>query len=167
MACHGQTEGCATGMWFECGPGESVLVGAGWRVGGECADGLRKGRFDGRRLPRSRTGRTAELAPSGPRRSKTRRTARSRNSARAADDLSGDGSSSLLGKGGMRRASSVAGSIRRGSSLDPGSLAASAHAVAPFSASRAEVGTPRGMTSCRYRLQARQPPRPRPWTLSN
>ena len=39
--------------------GESVLVGAG--EGGECADGLRKGRFDCRRSPRSRSREQVEL----------------------------------------------------------------------------------------------------------
>ena len=66
------------------------------------------------------------------RRKRARNGARSRNSALLATDLSGDGSSSLLGKRGTRRASSVAGSDRRGSSLDRGQLAPTAHAMAPF-----------------------------------
>ena len=56
---------------------------------------------------------------------------------------------------------------RHESSLVPGQLAATAHAKAPFTASRPEAGIPPGMASCRYRLQVRQPPRPWPWTLSN
>ena len=56
---------------------------------------------------------------------------------------------------------------RHGSSLDPGQLAPTAHAMAPFTGWRPEAGIPPGMASCGGRLQARQPPRPRPWTLSN
>ena len=44
---------------------------------------------------------------------------------------------------------------RRGSSLDPGQLAPTAHAMAPFTGWRPEAGIPPGMASCRYRLQAR------------
>ena len=56
---------------------------------------------------------------------------------------------------------------RRGSSPDRGQLAPTAHAMAPFTGWRPEAGIPPGMASCGGRLQARQPPRPRPWTLSN
>ena len=140
-------EGGQTVNWVNAG-GESADVDA--CGAGEWVQGVRKGWFECARSPPSKRGRTRLSAGLGPRRSKTGRRARSRNSALAAADLSGDGRSSLLEKRGTCRASSVAGSTRRESSLDPGKLAATAHAMAPFSASRAEAGISPGMANCRY-----------------
>ena len=94
--------------------------------------------------------------------SKTGRRTRSRNFARAAPDLSGDGRSILLGKRGTCRASSVAGSIRRRSSLDPVKLAATADGEASLSAYCPEAGIPPSMANCRDELRTGQLLRPRP-----